>query len=249
MTAMTRAEAAETYPFVWRWPHQNDDGHGWQSASGEDSGPVEALEVIPLAEQTNRTLWAGEYGGDSFPVCKSDDGIVGTVLEPEAAEALRLPHVESGQRLCSECPAAARRGSDACRAQNVVWVLTRKHHNRPVRLRIPHWAAKGWREFLRRNGRGVLGTRVLSLFSKDWTAKFPKVAVDTVRDLDEAGIQVAAEVRDNHIWGMLALGVTFGPEPEEAPSPEADLLFGSAPSLAAPATTTSAAAGEQPHVE
>lgn len=247
---MTRGEAAEIYPFVWRWPHQNDDGHGWQSASEEDIGPVESLEVIPLAEQTIRALWAGEYGDSSFVVCRSDDGIVGNVLEPEAAKAKGLlAPVEGGQGLCAECPAASRKGSDACRAQNVVWGLTRKHHNRPVRLRIPHWVAKGWRDFLRKNGRDALGTKVLSFFSKDWTAKFPKVAVDTVRDLDEAGMQVAAEVRDNHIWGMLALGVNFNPEPEETTSAEAEILFGPAPSPAAPATTPPAAAGEQSHVE
>ena len=246
---MSRADAAETYPFAWRWPHQNDDGHGWQSVSGEDGGPVESLEVIPLAEQVNRTLWAGEYGASSFPVCKSDNGIVGTVLEPEAAEAMRLPPVEGGQRLCSECPAATRRGSDACRAQSVVWVLTRKHHNRPVRLRIPQWAAKGWREFLRKSGREVLGTKVLAFSSKDWTEKYPKVSVETVRDLDEAGLQVAAEVRDTHIWGMLALGVDFSPEPEEAPSAKAEVLFGPDSAPAVPATTPTAAAGEQSHVE
>ena len=244
---MTRGDAAEAYPFVWRWPNQNDEEHGWQPASGDDGSPVEALEVIPLAEQTTRTLWGGEYG-DSFPVCKSDDGILGTVIEPEAAAALRVPGEPGEQRLCAECPAAARKGGEACRAQNIVWVLTRKHHSRPVRVRIPHWAAKGWRDFLRKNGRGVLGTRVLSLYSKDWATKFPKVAVETARELDEAGIQVASEARDNNIWGMLALGVNFDPEPEEAPSAEAEILFGPAPAPAAPAPAT-AAADEQPHVE
>ncbi len=234
---MDITEAAELYPIAWRWPGPNDDIHGWQPVSENGSGAASELEVIPLAAQINRTLWGGEAGG-GFAVCRSNDGILGTVLEAEAATALRVPGEVGEKRRCVECPAASRKGPEACKSQQIIWALTRQHHSSPIRIRLPHYAARGWRVFLRQHTREVLGTTVLSLSASDWDTQFPKVTVSIVRNLDDAGLQLVDEVLNNHVFGMLALGVNFEEETSDTAndsnSPQADILFGPEPSSAAP---------------
>ena len=211
MAVLSKGEANERYPIAWRWPQRDETG--WQNKA--DGDEAESLEVIPLAWQQTRTLWSGEFGSQDGPTCSSDDGILGRIGDPDAAYAagvsVLLDNADSeGGFLapeCSVCPAASRQEGDRCKISHVLWVLTREHAEVPVRLKFPDYAARGWRAYTKRAGPPFAAPlRILDL-SAEWSDRWPKVKVDVLRDLDEEQAAVVSSTRDDHIWGMLALGV------------------------------------------
>ena len=229
---LSRSEAHETYPVRWRWPGREDAG--WQGAfAGEEQ---ETVSVIPLAWQITRALWVGEFGSSPSPACSSDDGLLGYVNDYEAAASagvqVGMPQVVAGvptgeepaaiRPECGRCPAAAAdrdRSQSKCKASHMLWVLTPDHSDSPVRVRIPNFAIRPWRRYVKENGdpfRSPLA--VVELGSDNWSDQWPDLTVKQVRMLDEERAAFAERVRDDHIWGMLSLGLNTAaasaPEPQ-----------------------------------